>query len=135
FLAELWRGFEQGRAFLAEKPLGDSWNSALKPEVREVAASRDRFPGGTQMVKRSRQDSEKKPAKQGPQEVIPEPNKIGSSTPYDFEGKNLTPYGGLLPVATMLEKLGFRQVVEETVTVKRALRWMAAYKFVLAMEL
>ena len=35
------------------------------------------------MVKRSGQDSEKKPAKQGPQEVIPEPNKIGSSTPYD----------------------------------------------------
>ena len=87
------------------------------------------------MVKRSRQDSEKKPAKQGPQEAIPEPNKIGSSTPYDFEGKNLTPYGGLLPVATMLEKLGFRQVVEETVTVKRALRSMAAYQFVLAMVL
>ena len=87
------------------------------------------------MVKRSGQDSEKKPAKQGPQEVIPEPNKIGASTPYDFEGKNLTPYGGLLPVATMLEKLGFRQVVEETVTVKRALRSMAAYQFVLAMVL
>jgi hypothetical protein len=87
------------------------------------------------MVKRSRQDSEKKPAKQGPQEVILEPNKIGASTPYDFEGKNLTPYGGLLPVATMLEKLGFRQVVEETVTVKRALRSMAAYQFVLAMVL
>jgi len=87
------------------------------------------------MVKRSRQDSEKKPAKQGPQEVIPEPNKIGASTPYDFEGKNLTPYGGLLPVATMLERLGFRQVVEETVTVKRALRSMAAYQFVLAMVL
>ena len=26
----------------------------------------------------------------------------------DFRGKNLTPYGGLLPVATMLEKLGFQ---------------------------
>ena len=35
----------------------------------------------------------------------------------------------------MLEKLGFRQVVEETVTVKRALRSMAAYQFVLAMVL
>jgi hypothetical protein len=58
---------------------------------------------------------------------------VGDS--YDFEGKNLTPYGGLLPVATMLEKLGFRQVVEETVTVKRALRSMAAYQFVLAMVL
>ena len=25
---------------------------------------------------------------------------------YDFDGRNLTAYGGLLPVATMLEKLG-----------------------------
>lgn len=29
------------------------------------------------------------------------------------------PYGGLLPVATMLEKLGFQRLVEETVTVSR----------------
>ena len=36
------------------------------------------------MVKRSRQDIEKTPAKQGPDEVIPEPNKIGASTPYDL---------------------------------------------------
>jgi hypothetical protein len=36
----------------------------------------------------------------------------------------LTAYGGLLPVATMLEKLEFRQLVEETVTVKRATRVM-----------
>ena len=59
------------------------------------------------MVKHSRQDIEKKPARQGPDEVIPEPNKIGASTPYDFDGKNLTAYGGLLPVAAMLEKLEF----------------------------
>src|ERR1035437_7141159 len=38
-----------------------------------------------------------------------EPDKIGASTPYDFEARNLTAYGGLLPVATMLEKLGFQQ--------------------------
>jgi len=37
--------------------------------------------------------------------LLPEANKIGASTPYDFEGRNLTAYGGLLPVATMLEKL------------------------------
>ena len=42
--------------------------------------------------------------------VIPEPNKINASTLYDFNGKNLTPYGGLLPVITMLEKLGFQWV-------------------------
>ena len=87
------------------------------------------------MVKRSRQDIEKKPAKQGSDEVIPEPNKIGAATPYNFTGKNLTAYGGLLPVATMLEKLGFQQVVEEAVTVKRATRSMPAYQFVLAMVL
>ena len=46
--------------------------------------------------------------------VIPEPLKIGASTPYDFTARNLTAYGGLLPVATMLEKLAFQQLVEET---------------------
>ena len=45
---------------------------------------------------------------------------VGDS--YDFEAKNLTAYGGLLPVATMLEKLGFQQLVEETLTVKRVTR-------------
>jgi hypothetical protein len=87
------------------------------------------------MVKHSRQDIEKKPAKQGPGEMNLEPNRIGASTPYDFTGKNLTAYGGLLPVATMLEKLGFQQVVEEMVAVKRATRSMPAYQFVLAMVL
>jgi ADP-L-glycero-D-manno-heptose 6-epimerase len=42
---------------------------------------------------------------------IPEPNKIGASTPYDFNARNLTAYGGLLPVATMLEKLALKQIV------------------------
>jgi hypothetical protein len=36
----------------------------------------------------------------------------------------LTAYGELLPVATMLEKLGFQQWVEETLTVKRQTRSM-----------
>src|SRR5262249_43829910 len=43
--------------------------------------------------------------------------------------------GGLLPVATMLEKLKFQQAVEETLTVKRATRCMTTYQFVLAMVL
>ena len=43
------------------------------------------------------------PVNQGLRDVIPEPNRIGASTPYDFEAKNLTAYGGLLPVASMLE--------------------------------
>src|SRR5439155_3689802 len=69
----------------------------------------------TQMVTNRIQHSDKKPVKQGAGEIAPEPNKIGASTPFDFSGKNLTPYGGLLPVATMLEKLGFQALMEETV--------------------
>jgi hypothetical protein len=54
------------------------------------------------MVTDRKKDNRKTPVKQGPQDGAPAPNKIGSSTPYDFAGKNLTPYGGLLPVITML---------------------------------
>jgi len=79
--------------------------------------------------------SDKKPAKQAAEEVIAEPNKIGAATPYDFEARNLTAYGGLLPVATMLEKLGFPQLLEETLTVKRITRAMPMCQFVLAMVL
>ena len=79
--------------------------------------------------------SRKKPARQGVEEDMAAPNKIGASTPYDFEGRNLTAYGGLLPVATMLEKLGFQQLVEETLTVKRVTRAMNMFQFVLAMVL
>jgi len=82
-----------------------------------------------------KEHSEKRPAKQGAKKASGEPNKIGASTPYDFEGRNLTAYGGLLPVATMLEKLGFQQLVEETLTVKRATRSMSMYQFVLSMVL
>ena len=87
------------------------------------------------MVKSSRQDIAKEPARQGRDEVSPQANKIGASTPYDFAAKNLTAYGGLLPVATMLEKLGFQQLVEETLTVKRITRAMPMYQFVLAIVL
>jgi stalled ribosome alternative rescue factor ArfA len=86
-------------------------------------------------VSNKTEHSDKTPTRQGAEEVIAEPNKIGASTPYDFEGKNLTAYGGLLPVATMLEKLGFQQLVEDTLTVKRATRAMSMYQFVLAMVL
>jgi Transposase DDE domain group 1 len=87
------------------------------------------------MVINTKEHSEKKPTEQGPEEAIREPNKIGASTPYDFEAKNLTAYGGLFPVATMLEKLGFQQLVEETLTVKRVTRAMSLYQFVLGMVL
>jgi hypothetical protein len=35
----------------------------------------------------------------------------------------------------MLEKLGFRQLIEETLTVKRVTRTMPMYQFILAMVL
>jgi Transposase DDE domain group 1 len=75
------------------------------------------------------------PVPQGSEEVIAEPNKIAANTPFNFSGKNLTPYGGLLPVATMLEKLGFKKLVEETLHVPRIPRAMTIYQFLLGMVL
>jgi hypothetical protein len=83
------------------------------------------------MVTDRKKDSAKSPVKQGAEDVAPEPNKINASTPYDFAGKNLTPYGGLLPVITMLEKLGFQAMVEQTITSTRIPRAMDLYRFVL----
>jgi Transposase DDE domain group 1 len=87
------------------------------------------------MVTDRKKDSRKTRGKQGPEGSVPEPNKINASTPYDFAGKNLTPYGGLLPVITMLEKLGFHGLVEQTVTSKRIPRAMDLYRFVLGIVL
>ncbi len=81
------------------------------------------------------QRSAKKPVKQGFGDGPREPIKINASTHFDFQGRNLTAYGGLLPVATMLEKLRFQQLVEDTLTVKRETRAMPMYKFVLGMVL
>src|SRR3989441_6060444 len=89
----------------------------------------------TQMVTNRIQHSDNRPVKQGAGEIAPEPNKIGASTPYDFSGKNLTPYGGLLPVATMLEKIGFQKLVEETLTVERTTKAMSMYQFIIAIVL
>jgi hypothetical protein len=87
------------------------------------------------MVTNRTEHSGKTPVKQGSGGKHREPNRIGASTPFDFSGKNLTPYGGLLPVATMLEKLGFQSLMEETVTVKRLTKVMSGYQFLLAMVL
>jgi hypothetical protein len=87
------------------------------------------------MVTDRKKDSRKTPGKQAPEETLSEPNKIGASTPYDFNGKNLTPYGGLLPVITMLEKLDFQALVEQTVTSKRIPRAMDLYRFLLGIVL
>ena len=87
------------------------------------------------MVTDRKKDSAKTPAKQGGKGASPESNKINASTPFDFTGKNLTPYGGLLPVITMLDKLGFQSLVEQTVTSKRLPRAMDSYRFVLGIVL
>src|SRR2546422_10273484 len=87
------------------------------------------------MVRQEKEDRKKKPARQAFRESPSEPNKMEASTPYQFSGKNLTAYGGLLPVATMLEKLGFQALVEETITCSRDTRVMSLYKFVLGIVL
>lgn len=83
------------------------------------------------MVSNAKEHRKKTPAKQAFQETQSEPNTIRASTPFGFSGKNLTAYGGLLPIATMLEKLGFQTLVEETITCSRETRVMSLYKFVL----
>jgi hypothetical protein len=87
------------------------------------------------MVSNANQIKGRKPVNQGVQGDIPEPNKIGASTPFDFDARNLTAYGGLLPVATMLENLGFQQLIEETVSVRRQTRTMPMYRFILGLVL
>jgi hypothetical protein len=82
-----------------------------------------------------KQDSSESRGKQAFNEDYSSPNKIGASTPYDFTAKNLTPYGGLLPVATMLEKLGFHSLVEQTLTVDRQTKALSLYQFIASMVL
>ena len=40
---------------------------------------------------------------QGSEGPIPEANKINAAMPYDFESKNLTAYGGLLPAGLVVQ--------------------------------
>jgi Transposase DDE domain group 1 len=87
------------------------------------------------MVTDRKKNSAKTPVKQGAENVAPEPNKINAATLYDFTAKNLTPYGGLLPVITMLEKLGFQSLAEQTITSERLPRAMDLYRFVLGIVL
>ena len=58
-------------------------------------------------MKNYEEDNEKTFEIKGVESVVAGPSKIGASTPHDFSARNLTAYGGLLPVDTMLEKLGF----------------------------
>jgi hypothetical protein len=87
------------------------------------------------MVKNTNEHTRNAPGTQGVPTMNRKPMKIGASTPYDFEGSNMTAYGGLLPVATMLEKLQFQQLIEEHVTIRRVTSSMPGFRFVLAMVL
>ena len=87
------------------------------------------------MVKNKKQHRQKTSTRQGSEESPSQANRIRASTPYDFSGRNLTPYGGLLPVATMLEKLGFQTLVENTITCARLTRAMPWYQFLLGIVL
>src|SRR2546426_2176157 len=102
---------------------------------RNIPVLRTQPQGVTQMVKNEKQHIEKTRAKQGFPADSPEPYKIAASTPFDFGAKNLTPYGGLFPVSTMLEKLGFKKLIEETLTIHRIPRAMTIYQFLLGMVL
>src|SRR5580693_2488699 len=87
------------------------------------------------MVIDKKKHSDKPRRNQGSSAAIAEPNKIAASTHFDFQAKNLTPYGGLFPVGTKLERLGFEKLVNETLTVRRIPRVMTIYQFVLGMVL
>jgi hypothetical protein len=87
------------------------------------------------MVNNRKEHTRKTSAKQGQDAVTLKLMKIGATTPYDFTGSKLTAYGGLLPVATMLEKLQFQQLIEEHVTIKRLTTSMPGFRFVLGMVL
>jgi len=86
------------------------------------------------MVNNRKEHTRKTSAKQGPDAVTLKPMKIGATTPYDFTGPTPTAYGGLLPVATMLEKLQFQQLIEEHVTIKRPTTSMPGFRFVMGWE-
>jgi len=87
------------------------------------------------MVNSRKQHSSETRSRQESNKSLSDPNKIGASTPYDFNGKNLTPFGGLLPIATMLEKIGFERLVNDAITVTRKPRTMTSYQFILAIVL
>src|SRR5260370_3363377 len=87
------------------------------------------------MVIDKKKHSDKPRVNQGSRADLEETNKIGASSHFDFQGKNLSPYGGSFRVATMLERLGLQKLVNETLTVTRIPRVMTIYQFVLGMVL
>jgi hypothetical protein len=97
-------------------------NPVVKQKSCGVEASQADSQEVTQKVKNKKKHSQRTGANQGCAADSPQPNKINTFTPFDFSGKNLTPYGGLLPVATLLEKIGFRALLEQTLKITRVTR-------------
>jgi len=84
------------------------------------------------MVRRRKGKERESLAGQGEAQGAKRATKITGSTPYEFGARGLTPYGGLLPVVRLLERLEFRRLIEERLTVKRETIAMSVYEFVLA---
>ncbi len=83
-----------------------------------------------------KKNTQETPAKQGSAETVQEAYKIGAATPYNFAAHQLTAYGGLLPVAVMLEKLQFAELLETTLhQPKRRTRVMSMTQFITALVL
>jgi hypothetical protein len=83
------------------------------------------------MVSNENQTTRRSPVNQGDETDILGPNKIGDSTPGDSNARNLTTYGGLLPVATMLKNLGFQQLLEGTLAIMRQTGSMPIFLLIL----
>ena len=89
------------------------------------------------MVNTERDDASAEGAEPARGKHSRELNKISATTKYSFTGRNLTAYGGLLPVAAMPEKLEFRELVGTSVNLelKRMPRAMPPCDFLLGMIL
>ena len=60
------------------------------------------------------------------------PYQVDALTPFDFRGKHLTPVGGLLPVAAMLERLGFADLAAQEIHSRRTPRGLSLGQLLLA---
>ena len=80
--------------------------------------SRAACEGATQLVNTDRNDASAEGAEWARGEHSREPNKTSATTKYSFTGRNLTAYGELLPVAAMLEKLEFRELLGTSVNLE-----------------
>ena len=62
------------------------------------------------MVRSAKEDSRRKPEKQGEDCAFAGATKIGPGTSYGYTEDRLTPYGGLLPLEKLLDGLKFREL-------------------------